>query len=45
MALAGCRTAKLDDAIAFEITEEGVAALAEAEAVEPDLQLVGIAAE
>lgn len=38
-------TAKLDDAFAFEITEEGLAALAEAEAVGPDLQSVGIAAE
>ena len=38
-------TAKLDDAIDFEITEEGLAALAEDEAVEPDLQIVGIAAE
>ncbi|MFN9146991.1 MAG: hypothetical protein ACK5VS_03290, partial [Hyphomonadaceae bacterium] len=38
-------TAKLDDAFAFEITEAGLAALAEADAVEPDLQAVGIAAE
>ncbi len=34
-----------DDAPAFEITEEGLAALAKVEAVEPDLQSVGIAAE
>ena len=34
-----------DDAFAFEITEAGLAALAEADAVEPDLQSVGIAAE
>jgi ParB family chromosome partitioning protein len=34
-----------DDAPAFEITEEGLAALAEANAVEPDLQSVSIAAE
>jgi hypothetical protein len=34
-----------DDSPTFEITEEGLAALAEAEAVEPDLQSVGIAAE
>jgi hypothetical protein len=37
--------AAYDDAPAFEITDEGLAALAEAEAVEPDLQSVGIAAE
>jgi hypothetical protein len=34
-----------DDVPAFEITEAGLAALAEAFAVEPDLQAVGIAAE
>jgi hypothetical protein len=34
-----------DDSPTFEITEEGLAALAEVEAVEPDLQSVGIAAE
>ena len=34
-----------DNALAFEITEEGLAALAEANAVELDLQSVGIAAE
>ncbi|MCA3077931.1 MAG: ParB/RepB/Spo0J family partition protein [Rhodocyclaceae bacterium] len=34
-----------EDAPAFEITEEGLAALAEANAVESDLQSVGIAAE
>jgi hypothetical protein len=37
--------AERGDASAFEITEEGLAALAEVEAVEPDLQSVGIAAE
>jgi ParB/RepB/Spo0J family partition protein len=37
--------AAYDDAPAFEITDEGLAALAEAEAVEPDLQSVSIAAE
>ncbi|CAN1528315.1 hypothetical protein MCERH10_01300 [Caulobacteraceae bacterium] len=36
---------ELDVTPAFEITEEGLAALVEAEAVEPDLQSVGIAAE
>jgi hypothetical protein len=35
----------LDARPAFEITEEGLAALAEAEAVEPDLNASGIAAE
>ncbi|WP_085341068.1 ParB/RepB/Spo0J family partition protein [Aquidulcibacter paucihalophilus] len=34
-----------DEVSAFEITEEGLAALANVEAVEPDLQSVGIAAE
>ena len=34
-----------DETLAFEITEEGLAALAEADVVEPDLQAVGIAAE
>jgi hypothetical protein len=34
-----------DEALAFEITEEGLAALAEADVVEPDLQAAGIAAE
>ena len=38
-------TAKLGDAFASEITEAGLAALAEADAVEPDFQSVGIAAE
>ena len=34
-----------DDTPAFEVTEEGLAALAEADAIEPDLQSVGIAVE
>lgn len=34
-----------EDAPAFEVTEQGLAALAESYAVEPDIQSVGIAAE
>jgi hypothetical protein len=37
--------ATCDDASAFEITEEGLAALAEVETVEPDLQSAEITAE